>query len=99
MMGIQGQRKSRWHVALMEPRAARLAQDAEGKWGSTPERVLRARGYEVYYPAFPKAQKRYGLIELKMYALFPGYIFVTAAPHGWEALRMTPGMHTFSPLL
>jgi len=100
MMGIQGQRKSRWHVALMEPRAARLTQDAEGKWGSTPERVLRARGYEVYYPALPQnVHKSYGTIKLMMRPMFPGYMFVNQSSSGWEALRTTPGMRTVDSLL
>ena len=100
MINGANQCKPKWHVALMEPRAARLSQGAEGEWGSAPARALRARGYEVYYPAFPqKVNKSYNVIKLVMRPMFPGYMFVNQSLKGWEALRTTPGMRAVNTLL
>src|SRR5882757_4837726 len=79
----------RWHIALIEPQSEAIAC-----------RILRARGYEIYYPALPKAvHKSYGVHRMTMRPMFPGYMFVNESPRGWEWLRTAPGVRTFNCLL
>jgi len=79
----------RWHIALIEPQRERISCH-----------VLRQRGYEVYYPAFPKKTTRgQGAIRTEMRPFFPGYMFVNQSPRGWEWLRTAPGVRTFNSLL
>jgi transcriptional antiterminator RfaH len=89
-----------WHIVLFEPRANCMTQDDDGEWASTPTRILRARGYEIFYPAFPrKTERHYGITRMTMRPMFPGYGFVCESPRGWEALRTTPGVRTINSLL
>lgn len=80
---------TQWHIALIEPQAERIACH-----------VLRARGYEVYYPAFPKKYDRYyGHVRITYRPMFPGYMFVNQSRRGWEMLRTAPGVRTHNSLL
>jgi transcriptional antiterminator RfaH len=90
-----------WHIALIEPRATQLTQDDQGEWASNTQRILRNRGFEVYYPAFPvNTHKAHRVIRRIMRPMFPGYLFVKVSLHGWgwEALRTAPGIRTFHSL-
>src|SRR5262252_4040113 len=79
----------RWHIALIEPQSERMAAH-----------VLRARGYDVYYPAFPKkTEPYYGVTRILMKPMFPGYMFVNESLKGWDLLRTTPGVRTTKPFL
>jgi transcription antitermination factor NusG len=78
-----------WHIALIEPQGERMACH-----------VLRARGYEAYYPVFPKKTERYyGHVRTVYRPMFPGYLFVFAHAKGWDMLRTAPGVRTFNSLL
>lgn len=80
---------TQWHIALIEPQAENLASQA-----------LRARGYEPYYPSFPKTiQRGRGHSRITMRPMFPGYIFVVQPSHGWERLRTAPGVRVTHSLL
>lgn len=82
----------RWHVALIEPQSEQIAS-----------RVLRARGYEVYHPTFPKPRRWGGVgskaIKMMMRPMFPGYLFVNESVQGWHWLRSTPGVRKSTSLL
>jgi transcriptional antiterminator RfaH len=85
-----------WHIALIEPQAERIASEA-----------LRNRGYEVYYPAFPKQITHRGQTKrITMRPMFPGYMFANdAGGKGWGQLRPmakapgVPGVRASNPLL
>jgi len=79
----------RWHIALIEPQSEQIAS-----------RALRARGYDAYWPKFPKkTRKRYGVHELRMRPMFPGYMFVNESIRGWDGLRTAPGVRIGQSLL
>ena len=79
----------RWHIALIEPQSEQIAS-----------RVLRSRGYDAYWPKFPKkVRKGHGAIKIQMRPMFPGYMFVNESPQGWFWLHNAPGVRTNGGLL
>jgi transcription antitermination factor NusG len=95
-------RTQRWHIAMMEPQRTGL-RETDGIWDANACRILRARGYEVYYPAFPKSVNWGGVgsraVRMVMRAMFPGYVLVNESARGWDGLRTTPGIRTYGSLL
>jgi len=89
----------RWHIAMMEPYATGLSERDDG-WDANACRILRWRGYEVYYPAFPKkTHTTHRVTRTIMRPMFPGYVFVNESASGWHWLRTTPGIRTYGSLL
>jgi len=89
----------RWHIAMMEPYATGLSERDDG-WDANACRILRRRGYEVYYPAFPKkTHTTHRVMRMIMRPMFPGYLFVNESAIGWDWLRTTPGIRTYGSLL
>lgn len=89
----------RWHIAMMEPYATGLSERDDG-WDANACRILRRRGYEVYYPAFPKkTHTTHRVMRMIMRPMFPGYLFVNESAIGWDWLRTTPGIRTYQSLL
>lgn len=89
-----------WHIAMLQPQATQFSLDEHDLWESRVARILRARGYQVYYPGIPRTtHQRHRLPRIALAPMFPGYLFVRSHPRGWDMLRTTPGIRLGQSLL
>jgi transcription antitermination factor NusG len=82
-----------WHIALTEPQSERHASEG-----------LRSRGYEAYFPIFPKTIRHFrngpNRVRTVIRPLFPGYLFVVdRLAQGWLRLEKCPGIREVHSLL
>lgn len=83
---------ARWFIARSQPGRDAIVADA-----------LRNRRYEVYRPLvrriMPYVERKRVHLRSAFVSMFPSYIFVAEADHGWHKLYTAHGIRTFGPML